>query len=405
MKLFTSFLLMFGAMLLNVSLLGQVKLFYMNGYDYLPNSGTIYSCLSDGTNQEVCFNGVDHLTDIAVDYSVNPQRIYYIENGANRIRSANLDGGNIQDVITDIAGLTSIPDLFVTTSLTIDAANRKVYFTINSGKDDRIYEADMDGTNQSIVMIKQYVSFESTNEDLRSITYYGNKLYYIRSNNINFDNIYYCNTDGTDHNIFVWTMTPGISMSNPYDMAVGSGYVYWTDSGSDVIYRINIDKTSPVQIATGVTARDIAVDTEESKIYWTENITAGSSKIVQANLDGSSNVDVITTGIFTLAGLVANPEGTVSVEELNTTIRIKARCYPNPVTSNAIIEYTLVNPSDVKVSVYNISGKEVTVLINKRQPAGVHLAQMNTEKLPSGIYFCNIEVNGNRKVIKLVVSR
>lgn len=394
MKWFKRTLLILFVSLFGINLWSQVKLFYGNGYNYSTDyNGTIYSFMSDGTEETICFDGINQLYDLAVDYSVNPQKIYYIERGDDRIRSANTDGTNKQDIITNVTGLSS---------LALDATNRKIYYTVDTGTDDSVFKADMDGTNQSIERLTNFFSFVVTNETMRSITLYHDKVYWIRSNNVNYDYIFRCNKDGSNREIFVNTTTPGITMSNPYEMAAGMDYVFWTDPGlnADVIYRINTDRSAPVQIISNREVGEIAIDTIESKLYWTENLSAAISKIVQTNLDGSNEIDVLTTNISFPAGLTVNPEGSFSTFE--STQAIETRCYPNPVNASTKIEYKVTTPAAVRIAVYNIAGRQEAVLVDAWQTPGEYTIYPNIENMPSGIYLCHIRIGSHDKLIKLV---
>jgi hypothetical protein len=394
MKWFKSTLLILCTFFIGINLWSQVKLFYGNGYDYASDyNGTIYSCLSDGTEETVCFDGINQLYDLDMDYSVSPQKVYYIERGNNRIRSAHIDGTNQLDVITDVIGLSS---------LTLDPINRKIYYTVDTGNDDSVYKADMDGTDQSIERLTNFYSLTNTYETMRSITIYHDKVYWIRSNNINYDYIFRCNTDGTNREIFVSTITPGISMSNPYEMAIGKDYVFWTDPGlnADFTYRISIDQTNPAQIISNREVGEIAIDTVESKLYWTELLSASSSKIVQTNLDGSNEIDVLITNISFPVGLRAYSEGTVSL--LEHTQAIETRCYPNPINASTRIEYAVTSPALVKIAVYNMAGKQEALLVDTWQSTGQYTIYPNIENKPSGIYLCHIRIGSQEKLIKLV---
>ena len=77
--------------------------------------------------------------------------------------------------------------------------------------------------------------------------------------------------------------------------------------------------------------------------------------------------------------------------------------YPNPVTSGAsTIKYRVTKPSNVTVSVYDAKGKQVAVLVNRKQDAGTYNVQWNTGSNAKGIYFINATVDGNlRQSIKV----
>jgi len=61
--------------------------------------------------------------------------------------------------------------------------------------------------------------------------------------------------------------------------------------------------------------------------------------------------------------------------------------HPNPFNPSTSISYTLSSDGFVNISVYNILGQEVAVLVNGEQTAGTHLASWEASNVPGGIYF------------------
>ena len=77
----------------------------------------------------------------------------------------------------------------------------------------------------------------------------------------------------------------------------------------------------------------------------------------------------------------------------------------NPAKENVFVDYALQYTSPVKISIYDITGKEVMVINEGNQAAGtVHTAAINTCDLRSGNYLVSIEANGGRFTKKLVVE-
>jgi hypothetical protein len=67
--------------------------------------------------------------------------------------------------------------------------------------------------------------------------------------------------------------------------------------------------------------------------------------------------------------------------------------YPNPFNPSTTIEFALPHRDFVKLSVSNIIGQEVAVLVNEEKGAGYHRVVWDAEVLPSGIYFYRLETN------------
>jgi hypothetical protein len=71
--------------------------------------------------------------------------------------------------------------------------------------------------------------------------------------------------------------------------------------------------------------------------------------------------------------------------------------YPNPTSESSSIRYHVVAPSKVMIGVYDATGKQVALLVNKKQAAGTYEVQWNGAHAARGIYFINAVLNGELK--------
>lgn len=69
--------------------------------------------------------------------------------------------------------------------------------------------------------------------------------------------------------------------------------------------------------------------------------------------------------------------------------------YPNPFNPNTLITYNLSDKSNVKLKIYDITGKIISTLVDKNQNKGTYQVKFSSSNLPSGIYFYTLYVNGN----------
>ena len=69
--------------------------------------------------------------------------------------------------------------------------------------------------------------------------------------------------------------------------------------------------------------------------------------------------------------------------------------YPNPFNPSTSVRYTLKDNSSMNLTIYNSSGKEMQVLVNERQEAGIYEVHFDGSNYPSGIYYYKMLVNGN----------
>jgi hypothetical protein len=66
--------------------------------------------------------------------------------------------------------------------------------------------------------------------------------------------------------------------------------------------------------------------------------------------------------------------------------------YPNPFNPVTIISWQLAVSSPVKLSLYDLLGKEVAILVDEKQAAGFHQLEFDASGLASGVYFYKLEV-------------
>ncbi|RPI16405.1 MAG: alpha/beta fold hydrolase [Ignavibacteriae bacterium] len=79
--------------------------------------------------------------------------------------------------------------------------------------------------------------------------------------------------------------------------------------------------------------------------------------------------------------------------------------YPNPFNPNTLIKYELRMTGNVKLVVYDITGKEISTLINQKQNAGTYQAAFNGDNLPSGVYFYKLITDGFTDVKKMILVK
>lgn len=79
--------------------------------------------------------------------------------------------------------------------------------------------------------------------------------------------------------------------------------------------------------------------------------------------------------------------------------------YPNPFNPSTVITFTLAEPGNVNLSIFNSLGEKVTTLINSFTAAGRHQIEFTAGDLTSGIYFYKLEAGTYSAVKKLILMR
>ena len=105
-----------------------------------------------------------------------------------------------------------------------------------------------------------------------------------------------------------------------------------------------------------------------------------------------------------LAGVGLPPgiaEGALAVPEAFAL----RQALPNPCKSFATIRFELPQASAATLSVYDVSGRLVSQLINNTCEAGFYEARLDASALSAGVYFCHLKAAGNTAIRKVIVTK
>ena len=79
--------------------------------------------------------------------------------------------------------------------------------------------------------------------------------------------------------------------------------------------------------------------------------------------------------------------------------------YPNPFNPTAVIPYQLSESGNVTLTVFDVMGRQVSVLTDEVQNTGKYEAIFRAEKLSSGVYIARLVQNGKVNVQKLILLK
>jgi hypothetical protein len=90
--------------------------------------------------------------------------------------------------------------------------------------------------------------------------------------------------------------------------------------------------------------------------------------------------------------------------------------YPNPFNPSTSISWQVPGPAQgsdwqlavgnsVKLTVYNLVGEKITVLVDEKKTAGYHSIEWNASTMPSGIYFYRLVVGDYAETRKMVLMK
>ena len=80
-----------------------------------------------------------------------------------------------------------------------------------------------------------------------------------------------------------------------------------------------------------------------------------------------------------------------------------AQNYPNPFNPSTHIQYRLPQSLHVRLSVYDVTGREISRLVDRREQAGEHDVVFEAKGLASGVYLYRLEADDLRQTRKMVL--
>ena len=190
--------------------------------------------------------------------------MYWVDDGTDLIQRANLDGNNVENLISK--GAESI------TSIALDIAGGKIYWVNHRGP---IQRADLNGNNVENL----------TSEGVTSIALdiAGGKIYWVNRKGP----IQRANLDGNN----VENLTNRLNKLTSIALDIAGGKMYWVNRDKNKIQRANLDGSNIEDLTTERLRNPIAIalDIAGGKIYWVNR----AGPIQRANLDGSNIEDLI----------------------------------------------------------------------------------------------------------------
>ena len=207
------------------------------------------------------------------------------------------------------------------------------------------------------------------------------------------------------------------------DFFVGAFTSYPFASGSAVVYRIGLDG-SVQEWQTGLTTVvDLAIDPRDGSLIALQHGEHEGSFLPETGmvlrLHGGTDADTLITGLTTPTAMAFDTDGSLYITTQNIHLATQQgqllyyeadatgtdteaepslpqtfaldQNYPNPFSIGTRVPFTLQASQHVHLAVYDVLGRELAVLTNKRWSAGSHAVEWTAENVPSGVYFFRLE--------------
>jgi hypothetical protein len=170
-----------------------------------------------------------------------------------------------------------------------------------------------------------------------------------------------------------------------WEEAIDADFKYFS------IYRSETQGFTP-------TESDLLANTVE--ITYIDNTVVAETNYyyVVSAVDFSGNISEFSNEVAAIITDVKMENGTPTDYALNQN-------YPNPFNPSTAIKFSLPEISDVKLTVYDITGREIAVLVNEQMTAGFYSITWNAVNLTSGIYIYKLETNNFVDVKKMILLK
>ena len=129
-------------------------------------------------------------------------------------------------------------------------------------------------------------------------------------------------------------------------------------------------------------------DSEENKYYPCKEIITFSSDMIIADA---------------LKPFELNVNGPYSIKGENIIQELAMHVYPNPFKHNITIEYEIPDLNHVRISVCDIYGKPVTLLLDQKLESGHYLIQWESDAEPGGMYIIKLQAGERLKAQKVML--
>ncbi len=229
-------------------------------------------------------------------------------------------------------------------------------------------------------------------------------------------------------NVYITGYSSGLSSGSDYATIKynSSGVQQWLqtyngpgNAGEDA-YSILLDAAGNIYI-TGSSAGS-GTDYDYATVKY--NPSGAQQWVLRYNGSGNSydesrNLAIDTSGNVYVAGTSrgSNTARDYATIKYSQTIGIQnigseipesyslSQNYPNPFNPKTNIGLRIADFGFVSLKVYDITGKEIAVLVNQEMSAGVYNVDFDASNLSSGTYFYSMETAGFRDVKKMVIVK
>ena len=276
---------------------------------------------------------------------------------------------------------SSLGDTYANSAL--DGARASIITTLDGGKTWLENTFMVKGKFNSVVFVNKYRAIAVGDNGLMAISDNGGITWRLTDKNysVNFNKIEFC------------PLTIGAVVGDNMGtvlISTDDGDV-WTKVTSDCNFCVRsiCSKDSKTFTAVGeAPSRSFDKDTEGVIMESKDNGKSWTQ--IFSNQKGTYNYIEFCNKSF---GIAVGNGGAITVYQYNRhddppSLHAQLNLnYPNPFNPSTKISYIISNTENVRISILNVLGEEISVLVNEEKDAGNYEVVFTADNLPSGVYF------------------
>ncbi len=210
-------------------------------------------------------------------------------------------------------------------------------------------------------------------------------------------------------------------------IAAQNGYLYYQSMSPYLIYALDMhNQTNPVVVDSLDYGAGGVVNFGECQIV--NNLLylpCGNQGIKIVDVSNPTNLRIVashqTSNAWGVAPigyntLVANNTGLIllncatinGVEPTNSDLPMSVTltpAFPNPFNATTTLKYSLPQRSEVRLELFDLTGRSVATLVNRTQETGKYSVKINGSSLASGTYFARLSTPSEIQTQKLVLLK
>jgi hypothetical protein len=150
------------------------------------------------------------------------------------------------------------------------------------------------------------------------------------------------------------------------------------------------------------------VDEEMIKVHYWDNQSGNWISIPDAIIDPVANIVYFSTSDVSNFFALSSDVGATSIQEISTALPDRfdlKQNFPNPFNPLTTLAFDLTETGYVMLSIYNVLGQKVKVLVDEELAAGSYNVKFEAKNLPSGTYFYELRVNDQNRLKKMTIMK